>query len=595
MVAKLIAEEGLLQGTSFVLDDRDEWFIGRDPEVCDITLEDPTVSRRHLHIRRTSSGFTIENLSTSNPATINDAALQEPHLLKEDEKLRIGDTTFHLSVKEETEASSPDLETLLPAEDVDNLPYETIFEPLPEAATPPQTPSHFDLNQTSRFVLKVVTGPQTGAEFNLEPQQPYLIGTDVATCDIVFHDLSISRQHARLVIVDDEQCLIEDMNSRNGVLVDGQVIDKEARVPAQHLITLGTTSFIIIDREKASETIVSYSKPQSVKTEETVTSSEPLNEPKPQFAAKSETVVLQKPFQLGGTIITVVILAICLMVGAGVWSLFDTKKVTLPQKDYPGEIQTALKDFPDVSFSFNRTTGRLFLLGHVLTAVEKSQLLYNLQSFNFISSTDDNVIIDEYVWQQMNSLLVKNPDWKGIAIHSTAPGKFVVTGYLKTRQEAADLNDYLLLHFNYLDRLDNQVAVEQDLFESVASDLIQNGFSGVSIDLTNGELVLAGYMSTSQSDTFSELVKKWQAMQGIRGVKVFVVKLSPEEAISDLSSQFAVTGTSRVGDETTSVIINNRIYSISDVLNGYTIVRITSNTVFLEKSGLKYKISYNQQ
>ena len=48
MTARFIAEEGLLKGLILPLEEGNEWIIGRDPDACQLLLEDPAASRKHL-------------------------------------------------------------------------------------------------------------------------------------------------------------------------------------------------------------------------------------------------------------------------------------------------------------------------------------------------------------------------------------------------------------------------------------------------------------------------------------------------------------------------------------------------------------------
>jgi type III secretion system YscD/HrpQ family protein len=587
MAAKLIVEEGPLTGITFLLEDQDEWTMGRDPDLCDLVVEDSSISRKHLHCRRTSTGIVVENLSATNPVEVNEVVLSEPYLLEEGDRIRLGTSLFRYTLEEE---AKPLEITQQPPEAEPN--YQTIYQPTEDAPAPP-----LDLAERGRFLLKVVTGPQTGAEFTLEPKRPYLLGTDVATCDVVFHDLSISRQHARITLGEDDSVTIEDLGSRNGVLIDGQPITGPATTTMQNLITLGTTSFVIIDRERASETLISPPLLRPSKPPEPLPSA-PL-EPQPEPAAApppvEEPVSAPPKRSFGEVILTMIVVGAFCIIGIGIWSLLTPKEavITTAPRDFKAEIQATLADFPDIAFTFNKSTGKLFLLGHVLTQIDKNQLVYNLQALSFVRSVDDNVIIDEFVWQQANALLARQATWRGVAIHAPSPGKFVATGYLKTRAEAADLEDWLLIHFNYLDRLENQVAVEEDLLEKVIVDLIGQQFTGINASLTNGELVIAGYIPIDRGESFDTLVKQWQTMPGIRIIRAFVVRLTPDEAITDLSDKYKVTGSSRQGEEVINVIVNGRIVNVGDTLDGLKITKIDATAIYLEKGGLKYKITYN--
>src|SRR6202035_1643007 len=97
--------------------------------------------------------------------------------------------------------------------------HDTLFDE-EEGEKPELAHVDFDLlDTTGRWFLKVLSGPNTGAEFSMQSGSSYLVGTDTASCDIVFQDLSVSRQHARISIDGQEQVLIEDLNSRNGTSV----------------------------------------------------------------------------------------------------------------------------------------------------------------------------------------------------------------------------------------------------------------------------------------------------------------------------------------------------------------------------------------
>ncbi|NGX38526.1 MAG: Oxoglutarate dehydrogenase inhibitor, partial [Chlamydiae bacterium] len=241
----LIAEEGPLAGTTIVFEEeigKNEWSLGRDPEACDVALEDPMVSRQHAMMRLTPEGFILENLSTVNPATQNGMVISEPVLLKEGDIIQLGSTFFHFSEKApEVEAE----EKLPPAEEM--------------AESPAEMPSelHFGPSPDTRWLMKVISGPNSGAEFAMHKSSTFLIGKDPNICDIVFQDLSVSRQHARLTIDDEDNAFIEDLGSRNGVIVNGELISEKLLLSSQDLVALGTTTFLVIDRHEARETIIS--------------------------------------------------------------------------------------------------------------------------------------------------------------------------------------------------------------------------------------------------------------------------------------------------------------------------------------------------
>src|SRR4029077_15231014 len=115
----------------------------------------------------------------------------------------------------------------------------------------------FGVIETGRWLLKVIGGPNNGAEFYMQAGNSYVLGTDPQNCDIVFHDTSVSRQHARIGVTPEETLFIEDLKSRNGVLINGTPIEDKQPLSTNTIVTMGTTSFVIYDREGEMQTIIS--------------------------------------------------------------------------------------------------------------------------------------------------------------------------------------------------------------------------------------------------------------------------------------------------------------------------------------------------
>jgi type III secretion system YscD/HrpQ family protein len=575
MAGYLIAEEGPLTGIILRFEEGTEWVIGRDPDVTTLVLEDPMVSRRHVIIHATSEGYLLENLSSVNPATQNGKIITESVLLSEGDIIQVGSTFFRFStqkpalIEEEafTEEAPPIYEENLEGVEVD---------------------SSFD----ARWLMKVITGPNAGAEFSMHKGAIYLIGKDPNLCDIIFHDLSVSRQHARLTVDDQENVFIEDMGSRNGVLVNGEPIADKHQISSQDLVALGTTTFLLIDRKQARETIISPSIITSAKAE--AAAGEEQRE-------ESETTVThvrnvgemripKRHLILGGVGVFFLFL-----IFFGTFSLFKAEPIVLSEKHESQQIEEALKNYSDIQFSFTQSNGKLFLVGHVLTNVDKQELLYTLKNLPYIGEIEDNVVVDEYVWQNMNALLMTNADWQGVSIHSPAPGKFVIRGYLATLDQAQALSDYLNINFPYLDRLDNQIVVEGNLATQIQSMLIEKGFASVAFQLSNGELVLTGRIDEKHKLSYDEMLNHLKGLMGVRTVKNFVVLSTAESSRIDISDKYAVTGLSKKDAHSLFVLINGKIVGKGDILDGMTITSIQTGMILLEKDGLKFRINYNLQ
>ncbi len=687
MGAKLVAEEGSLKGLVLSLEDGDNWVIGRDPDACQLLIEDPSASRKHLVCRTTPEGIVVENLSTTNPIQVNDEEVKEPRLLLNGDAVKIGGGVFrfyaeaaaHLfeddatgqkqattgetatppaqeeeakkeapeeEKKEETPAAAapeqpvaPNAEQPLKPEPVAEEKSEEVMEPkqestkteeaaetaAPQTAPPLETQAaeedeehdtiydeetteksglaqiNFGLLETGRWLLKVIGGPNNGAEFTMQAGSSYIIGTDPYACDIVFHDTSVSRQHARIAVDKNDALTVEDLKSRNGTIVDGETIKGKLPLKPNSIVAVGTSAFVVFDREGEMKTIIAplmNSLMRSAPVEETKKVDEA---PTPEQIAAAQLAAQEKAKQeaaqhhttLGALILIAILTGVFIVVGIGTTTLFRSEPIVKAETvDTTAVLDAALAPVPSVKYSFNKNTGQLLLIGHVLTAQDKNQLLYALQGLKFIKSVDDSgIVIDEYVWREINQVIEKNPQWKGISVISSTPGQFVITGYLRTRGQSEGLSDFLTSNFPYPDLLENRVIVDDDVNSSATSILNSHGFKNVTAHLENGELTLAGSVPRGSEDLLKQSLKEIQEIRGVRTIRNQIAQLAPEEDVVNISDKYDVTGVSSFGSNL-SVIINGRILMKGDVLDGMSVVTIQPNAVFLEKEGTKYRIDF---
>lgn len=575
MKGYLIAEEGPLSGLVVRFEEGEQWIIGRDPSSFQV-LEDPMVSRKHLICRLTDQGFVVENLSITNPVSINGNPIVDPVTLEEGDILQIGNTLFKFSEKD------PSYDEGLHAKSGFKEP--TLFE----EATPLDI---ITLHEPSggRWMLKVISGPNTGAEFGLEVGETYIAGKDPALCEIVFQDLSVSRQHAKLTVAEDGSILVEDLASKNGTYVNGHLLIESKSLVSQDLVAIGTTSFLVIDKEQTRETIYSPTPipPVFVEKEE---SKEGLEEELQEKKSFKEMVIPTKHLIFAGCF------AFLLLIGVtSALSLFKSHPVSVVSMDDEKTLKEIFKKFPGVEYSFNKQLGKIFIMGDVISDVEKQELYYLLKSLPFLHTIEDSVIVDEIISSDMNAFISKNPTWRAVSITTTAPGKFIIKGYVQTLQDATALMEYLAIHFPYNEKLENQVVVANNLEAEIQSLLVEKGFINVTFQLANGEIVLGGRVNDQSEKQFESLIKDLKKMHGIRSVKNFVIITTASTTRINLSEKYRITGTSRLGNISQYVVINGQILTTGDLLDGMTISQIESDAVYLEKDGLKYRINYNQQ
>jgi hypothetical protein len=89
--------------------------------------------------------------------------------------------------------------------------------------------------------LKVIKGPNVGSVFELTASESVM--GRYPFCDIVLPSHTISRQHARVVQVDDHY-FVEDMNSLNGTFVNGDRVRGRVQLKDQDRIRLYETLLI---------------------------------------------------------------------------------------------------------------------------------------------------------------------------------------------------------------------------------------------------------------------------------------------------------------------------------------------------------------
>jgi len=577
MAGYLVAEEGPLAGVTIRFEEGEEWVLGRDPDEVAIVLEDSMVSRKHVICTLTPEGYVLENLSSVNPATQNGKVITESVLLREGDILQIGSTFFRFTEIEPVDTAE--------------IPEEAPEEPLHFEEIDDLSSVSFGMPSMTKWLLKVISGPNAGAEFSLEKSSTYILGKDPTLSDLVFHDLSVSRQHAKISVDQNELISIEDLGSRNGLLINGKLSTEKTPLKSQDLIAIGTTSFLIIDREEVHETLISH---PAITTQE-ASQPEPTHEEEEEKLAPvqknwKEMIIPTKHLIVAGGFCLVLIGLV-----ASTFSLFQTKPIEVHVKNESVQIKEVIDKFPDIQFTFNESSGKLFLLGHVLTQVDKQELMYAIKGLPFVNNTEDNVVIDEYVWQNMNALLLSNPNWQAVSFHSPAPGRFVIRGYVETNEQAQNLNEYVNINFPYLDRLQNQVVVENNLHMQIQSLLLEKGYNSVVFQLTSGELVLTGRVEERESIGFTELLSKFKAFPGVRQVKNYVVYTSAETARIDISQQYQVSGYSQGSNDHSFVVVNGKVLSTGDTIDGMMITSIQSTLVLLEKDGLKFRINYNLQ
>lgn len=519
---------------------------------------------------------------------VNESSIDNSTLLSTEGRLTLGQVECHyLCERQSSSTESTD---------------DDIFKSSPQDANA-QFNSSFQIASglnvdSSRWLFKVLTGPNAGAQMSLEEGKVYTIGSDGQSCDIVLADLSVSKQHLKLSVFGSGEMVVEDLKSRNGVLINGEKIEEKSTQTSSAIITAGATTFMVVDRTSEQKTIVTPALPvkERIVVEKVIEkSAQSAQETFGEIKVKPKPVVKEvstgkRNQYIGFGIIALIMLA---LVG-GLFTLFDEEVILREQKPAElHEISALLEEYPYFEYTFNQANGVLTLSGHILTDKDKRSLLNKLSQIGIISRIDDtNLVVDEFVWQQFNMAIEKL--FKGITLSATAPGEFVLSGTLDTLAQAEKLNQYLTVNFPYNSSLQNKVVVMEQLLTSI-NERLQTISPGELVgEINAGELVLVGTVPSSKTQDFQQLVEQVRQSPGIRSVRNLVIEQTnaDESGVIDISQNYKVTGFSKASDVNTSVMINGKILQRGDQLDGMTITSIRPRIVLLERDGIKYRINY---
>jgi pSer/pThr/pTyr-binding forkhead associated (FHA) protein len=96
-----------------------------------------------------------------------------------------------------------------------------------------------------RVVIEIARGPQAGQRKLLTPGNQIIVGRSEFADMSCSSDSQMSREHFRLS-ADDDDCILEDLKSRNGTLVNEVPVDRPVRLEDGDKITTGSTVFLVL-------------------------------------------------------------------------------------------------------------------------------------------------------------------------------------------------------------------------------------------------------------------------------------------------------------------------------------------------------------
>ncbi len=215
----------------FTYDFRQEMItIGRDP-TNDIQIPLTTVSRRHAQIFYERGDYFLEDLGSTHGTQVNEQVIKGKNskkLLKDGDTIRI--MSFSIQFK-----SHLSLFDRKPGENTELLTRRLVEEVLGslDGGSDPTT-------------LRVMSGPDEGRRYEVREDQSEVVIGRSPDCEITIDDQNASRRHG-LVKRTMHGFTVQDLGSKNGVLVNGTRIQEPKELKDGDEIQLGGTRIMFID------------------------------------------------------------------------------------------------------------------------------------------------------------------------------------------------------------------------------------------------------------------------------------------------------------------------------------------------------------
>ena len=206
----------------------DSLIVGRSDVHAQLVIEDKRLSRKHCSFTHDDRGWSVEDLGSANGVKVNGTKITEPALLKDGDSLSLGG--IQIRFLDTPEAESPE-ETALELESEFDLEVSDDDVDVAPAAEAPEILATLKMTRGS---LNRVRHPIASL--------PFLVGRREG-CELVLSDdKQASGKHARFERRDDDTIAIVDLNSTNGIKVNG-TSTREAILKEGDRITIGSQSF----------------------------------------------------------------------------------------------------------------------------------------------------------------------------------------------------------------------------------------------------------------------------------------------------------------------------------------------------------------
>lgn len=205
--------------------------LGRDPS-NDIQVPLTTVSRHHARIFYERGDFFLEDLGSTHGTKHNDRTLSggEKKLLRSGDRVTI--VSFHIAF----EAATGTMMDRQPGERTEQLARRMVQEVLQSLGDA----------EAERPALRIMNGTDEGLRFELSEDAAAVVIGRSPDCDITLDDHNTSRRHC-LVKRSWHGFTAQDLGSRNGVLVNGKLIEGPRMLRDGDELQVGGVKLAFID------------------------------------------------------------------------------------------------------------------------------------------------------------------------------------------------------------------------------------------------------------------------------------------------------------------------------------------------------------
>lgn len=207
--------------------DQDRIVIGRGAG-ADIRIPHPAVSERHATISRNGPNHFVTDENSTNGTYVNQDQLVAGRAKPLAAQHIISIAHFRISFQPFTATSER-----TSAERTAELARRMVREVFGKA------------NAMDQPNISILNGPNAGTALPLPAPPAHWVVGRADTCDLVIDDADASREHAE-IIRDLDGALLRDLDSKNGILVNGKPF-KEKRLREGDLIVVGLTEFAYSD------------------------------------------------------------------------------------------------------------------------------------------------------------------------------------------------------------------------------------------------------------------------------------------------------------------------------------------------------------